>query len=102
MEGLTEADGARAQALGVLAALITTMLNSRLRFWGSGSAGHAGAQANLTNIPAGPLSGADHRASAPRRPPASPMVPGSILGKRAGEKMPVVTGFLRDLDQKEF
>ena len=45
MEGLTEADGARAQALGVLAALI--VLNSRLLFWGSGSAGHAGAQANL-------------------------------------------------------
>jgi len=28
MEGLTEADGARVQALGVLAALISTVLNS--------------------------------------------------------------------------
>jgi hypothetical protein len=28
MEGLTEADGARAQALGVLAALISTVLDS--------------------------------------------------------------------------
>jgi len=34
MEGLTEADGARAQALGVLAALISTVLNSRPRFCG--------------------------------------------------------------------
>jgi hypothetical protein len=34
MEGLTEADGARAQALGVLAALISAVLNSRLRFCG--------------------------------------------------------------------
>jgi hypothetical protein len=34
MEGLTEADGARAQALGVLAALISTVINSRLRFCG--------------------------------------------------------------------